>query len=422
MWQCLGYRLGLKTNINIVGFPNTPHVLLVVVPDATETVTEAATCWVVDVANQGLFENISTRKFVSDVAQAMATTTTTTTTSTAGTDTPPIDDCIRLTRAETIVRMCKTLIHSYAATDGNASDNRKEHCFADLICDLLNEDEKDTPPPQPLNANRSTLQPPSAVRHYHTSAHRTTTSTPPTPPTATALFSVPLQHSTMSTMNAELNQSLTDTAYRLYNKCWTSVSVLASRQAPDIHLSLFPLSPVINIYYSYYILLFFTTFTTFTFYYFLLILLFHFFFPFKQQVPKHVLEESLLSGGWRTAANVMFFRQQVEYSKQTKYASHLPSFERSTAFQTMVKGMRAASVEYLDGMYRRPTGKNSICSPYIESAFFVFECFLVLGMFPFVLIFNRIIILFFVFLYFASYISLTFSWPTHSHSRHESSR
>ena len=321
LWKCIGYRLGLQENIDIVGFPNTHRILLVVngtldgngggnggILDGNGgTLKEPndASCWVVNIEHQGTFTRVSNQQFQQDVTNTMY----------KDDATKPTPATLGLTRLATIVQVCNMLVHSYAATDGNTTDNLQEHRFADLICDLLHEDEeKDQKTHQPIqkyNAQTSSTSlgkqssflmntVKTGLRRYHASAHASNAAH-----ASTALFSVPVQQSNMLAMNDALNDELTQTAVRLYDKCWTSV-------------------------------------------------------------PINVLQETHLSGGWRTAANVMFFRQQVDYTKQSNYTSHLPSFERSQAFQTMVKGMREASIDYLEGMYRRPASDSSMSA--IESS------------------------------------------------------
>jgi uncharacterized protein (TIGR02466 family) len=63
--------------------------------------------------------------------------------------------------------------------------------------------------------------------------------------------------------------------------------------------------------------------------------------------PKDALHGRALPGGWRTTANMLFFRQQLAYARERKYAEHLGAFERSREFASLTESMRGAAATYL---------------------------------------------------------------------------
>ncbi len=55
-----------------------------------------------------------------------------------------------------------------------------------------------------------------------------------------------------------------------------------------------------------------------------------------------------LPGGWRTVANMLFFRQQLAHAQERRYAEHLVGFQRSAAFRELMAFQRSAAADYLE--------------------------------------------------------------------------
>ena len=54
-----------------------------------------------------------------------------------------------------------------------------------------------------------------------------------------------------------------------------------------------------------------------------------------------------LAGGWRTTANMLYFRQQLAYWREAGGAEHLGALQRAPEFRSLVASMRAAAAAYL---------------------------------------------------------------------------
>lgn len=63
-----------------------------------------------------------------------------------------------------------------------------------------------------------------------------------------------------------------------------------------------------------------------------------------------------LPGGWRTAANMLFFRQQLEAARGARYESHLEGFERCAEFAELRACMRSVATSFL-GAHGLPAGQ-----------------------------------------------------------------
>ena len=57
--------------------------------------------------------------------------------------------------------------------------------------------------------------------------------------------------------------------------------------------------------------------------------------------------QSALPGGWRTAANMLFFRQQLSFARERGYREHLAGFEGNAEWSTLLQAMRGAAESYL---------------------------------------------------------------------------
>ena len=55
-----------------------------------------------------------------------------------------------------------------------------------------------------------------------------------------------------------------------------------------------------------------------------------------------------LPGGWRTTANMLFFRQQLAFARSRSYTGHLGIFQRSAEFGELLRLVRRASRDYLE--------------------------------------------------------------------------
>ncbi len=216
-----------------------------------------------------------------------------------------------LSSLDLLVILCQNLVHSFAAEDTNTSFNVQQHRYADLITDLQSlrdasaEPNVDSRPARAQPQGRRRL-----VRRFHSgpavswssssSSSAAAAATPP-PTTDFNLFAAPVrlvrllddqpngQSDESHTTTHELTERLATRAIELYDACW-------------------------------------------------------------QSAPEGVLESSPLAGGWRTAANAMFFRQQVDYTRESGYTSHLPGFEELPEFQLMLSRLRSLSASYLVGI------------------------------------------------------------------------
>lgn len=67
-----------------------------------------------------------------------------------------------------------------------------------------------------------------------------------------------------------------------------------------------------------------------------------------RQIPTATLhQKGGLPGGWRTIANMMFFKQQLQHARENEYETHLTGFQTLPEFHHLKREMREAATAYL---------------------------------------------------------------------------
>jgi len=73
-------------------------------------------------------------------------------------------------------------------------------------------------------------------------------------------------------------------------------------------------------------------------------------------LPPAELHNTPLPGGWRSAANMRFFKEQQAHARASKYTEHIPGFDALPAFRDLTRRVRVAAASYLEAHEPPPGG------------------------------------------------------------------